>query len=77
MLFAYMSKISEDIGNLASTVLSRGGINEAMSDDHVHGAFAESLYSIVMLAQKMNIDLPNAVRQKIEMAQVEEQEPLL
>ena len=76
MLFMYMSKISEDIGNLASSVLSREGINEAISDNSVNGAFAESLYSIVMLAQKMKVDLPGAVQQKIESADIDE-EPLL
>lgn len=69
MLFLYMSRISEDIGNLAASVLGKE------TDEGLVSAFAETLHSIIMLAQKMNIDLHEAIRQRMQAG--EEEEPLL
>lgn len=66
VLFLYLSKISEDIGNLASTVMSTQGITEKkMTTKESHNSFAEALYSIVMLAKRMDINLQQAMEEKI------------
>lgn len=64
VLFLYMSKISEDIGNLASGVMSSEGI-AAPKETSVSGNFADALYSIIMLAKKMNINLHEAMQEKL------------
>ena len=64
MLFLYLSKISEDIGNLSSTVMSSQGIS-GEPQRASHGSFADALYSIVMLAKKMDINLQSAMEEKL------------
>jgi len=73
MLFLYMSKISEEIGNLAAAVLGREGIKaeQPVTDAEISSVFADALYSIIILAQKMNINLDHAMDEKIK--KVEEQ----
>lgn len=67
ILFLYLSKISEDIGNLSSTVMSSQGINgKEENSESSHASFADALYSIVVLAKKMNINLQQAMEEKIQ-----------
>jgi len=71
ILFLYMSKISEEIGNLAAAVLRREGIKaeQPVSDDQLSTVFADSIYSIIILAQKMNVNLDRAMEEKIKQIQ--------
>lgn len=64
ILFLYLSKISEDIGNLSSAVMSSQGIR-GDANEISHHSFADALYSIVVLAKKMNINLQAAMEEKI------------
>ncbi len=68
VLFLYMSKISEEIGNLAAGVLGREGIKaeQPVEDEQLSAIFADALYSIIVLAQKMNINLDKAMEEKIK-----------
>lgn len=69
LLFHYLNKINEDIGDLSSSV---------MGGSKPHKTFAEALYSIMMLAKKMDVDIAQAMREKLqEVAMEAEQEALL
>lgn len=76
ILFLYLSKISEDIGNLSSSVMSAQGLGKGNGEE-VGDVFADSLYSIIMLAQKMKIDLPQALQEKIARIEEEGEEAFL
>jgi NTP pyrophosphatase (non-canonical NTP hydrolase) len=67
ILFLYMSKITEEIGNMAAAVLGREGIQaeQPVSNDELVEVFADTLYSILVLAQKMNINIDRVVQEKI------------
>lgn len=73
MLFLYTSKITEEIGNLAAAVLGREGVKaeQPVTDDEVSIVFGDALYSIIVLAQKMNVNLDRVMQEK--MRQIEEQ----
>lgn len=71
VLFLYMSKISEDIGNLASGVMSSEGIGQA-KEPSVSNNFADALYSIIMLAKRMNINLKTAMQEKLQRLEEEQ-----
>lgn len=68
MLFLYVSKISEEIGNLAAGVLGREQIDtdHPVSETQLCANFADALYSIVVLAQKMDVDLVKVMAQKVD-----------
>ncbi|MBW2982801.1 hypothetical protein KY327_00695 [Candidatus Woesearchaeota archaeon] len=68
VLFLYMSRISEEIGNLASGVMGKEGLKpgKTVTDDDTSLAFAEAMYSIVTLAQKMDVDLEQAMQLHLE-----------
>ncbi|MBN1275042.1 MazG-like family protein [Candidatus Woesearchaeota archaeon] len=68
VLFLYMSKISEEIGNLAASVLGREGIKaeQPVTDTEVSAVFADTMYSIIILAQKMGINLDKAMQEKMQ-----------
>lgn len=68
VLFLYMSRISEEIGNLASGVMGQEGLekgNKPSMEDKSE-AFAEAMYSIITLAQKMDVDLEQAMQLHLE-----------
>ncbi|MBD3209747.1 hypothetical protein GF367_05030 [Candidatus Woesearchaeota archaeon] len=73
MLFLYMSKVSEEIGNLAAGVLGREGIQaeRPVTDSQVSTTFADALYSIIILAQKMNVNLDRSMSEKIRRIEAE------
>lgn len=70
ILFLYLSKISEDIGNLSSSVMAHEGFGK--SNMETSASFANALYSIVVLGKKMNIDLSTAMAEKIKEIEAEE-----
>ena len=79
VLFMYMSRLSEEIGNLASGVMGQEGLekgNQPTIDD-TSDAFAQAMFSIITLAQKMNVDLEQAIQLHLEKKKQErEQEEL-
>ena len=58
LLFHYLDRINDDISNLSSSVMRNA--------DNVHDSFADALYSILMLAKKMGIDVQTAMEEKIK-----------
>ena len=73
ILFLYMSKITEEIGNLAASVLGKEGLQaeQPLSNSEVESTFADALYSIVILAQKMNVNLDKVMADKIRLLEEE------
>ncbi len=73
MLFLYISKITEEVGNLSAGVLSSEGIKpeQTVADEKIASIFADTIYSIVILAQKMNINLDRAMGEKIKRVEEE------
>jgi NTP pyrophosphatase (non-canonical NTP hydrolase) len=76
VLFLYMSKISEDIGNLASGVMSSEGVTPTKNTS-ISSNFADALYSIIMLAKKMDVNLHEAMQEKIKMIEEEQAATIL
>lgn len=80
ILFLYMSKISEEIGNLATSVLGREGFKanqEPVSDEQVSNVFADTIYQIITLAQKMDVNLEVAMKEKLQRIEAEEEQESL
>ncbi len=76
ILFLYLSRITEEIGNLSAAVLSKEGIKteENINNTELPRVFADSIYSIILLAQKMNINLDKAMDEKIKRIEEENEE---
>lgn len=68
MLFLYMSKITEEIGNLAAAVLGKEELKaeQPVTDGQIETTFADAFYSIIVLAEKMNINLDKVMANKIQ-----------
>lgn len=66
LLFDYLNKINEHIGDLSSTV---------MGSETKHEYFGDALYSIMMLAKKMNVNLAEVMQEK--MLRIEDEAALM
>lgn len=58
MLFHYMDKINEDVGTLASNVFGK--------DETLPTALANAMYSLSMLAKKMDVNLADVLAEKVQ-----------
>lgn len=58
LLFHYMDRINEEVGVLASNVFG--------NDETLPAAFANAIYSLSMLAKKMNVNLQDVIAEKIQ-----------
>lgn len=67
LLFSHLSKVNEDIGNLASSVM--GGSPQASSE-----AVADALYSLFILAGKLDVDVRQALIEKARRVEEEREQ---
>ena len=57
LLFHYMDRINEEVGALASNVFGK--------DETLPLAFANTIYSLSMLAKKMDVNLEEVITEKV------------
>ncbi len=58
LLFHYMDRINEEVGVLASNVFGK--------DETLPASLANAVYSLSMLAKKMNVNLQEVIAEKIQ-----------
>jgi NTP pyrophosphatase (non-canonical NTP hydrolase) len=67
MLFIYLNRINDEISNLSSSVMAQNGYGSAKN---LHESFSDVIFSLSMLAQKMNVHLPTVMQEKIQLLEV-------
>jgi len=71
LIFAQMTKLNEEVGELCNEVLARNGYQrKEKSSEHstetLEGEFADVIITTLVLAKFMNIDVQKVVEEKFE-----------
>ena len=71
MVLAQTVKLSEEVGELSSEVLAHNSLQrfkklENHDKSNIHGEFADVIFTTLILAKTMDVDIEKALKNKIE-----------